>query len=76
MPTDESAALRVKITYTNYRGETSTRIVVPIAKTLRFAVSPWHPEPQWLLDVWDLSKDEPQVRSLAVKDVSRWEPVS
>ncbi|WP_279483440.1 hypothetical protein [Aureimonas sp. SK2] len=43
-------------TYTNWRGETAERRVIPGA--FRFASTEWHPEPQWLLVAFDLDKCE------------------
>lgn len=52
------------ISYTNYRGETSVRRIIP--KSVRFGSTEWHPEPQWLLLAWD---DDKQVdREFALKD--------
>jgi predicted DNA-binding transcriptional regulator YafY len=55
----------VSIVYTNYRGETSVRRIVPEA--VRFGATEWHPEEQWLLDAHDLDKDAQ--RSFALKDI-------
>lgn len=40
--------------YTNHRGERAVRRL--ITERLYFGTSPWHPEPQWLLDAWDCEK--------------------
>lgn len=48
----------VTIRYTNYRGETADRRIVP--RMLRFAATEWHPEPQWLLDAFDIDKGSPR----------------
>lgn len=58
----------VEILYTNYRGETDRRRVVP--KRIWFGETDWHPEPQWLLDAVDLAKDAE--RSFAMKDIAEW----
>lgn len=42
-----------RFSYTNYRGETSDRQVVPIR--VRFGASEWHTE-QWLMYAFDLDK--------------------
>jgi predicted DNA-binding transcriptional regulator YafY len=47
-----------KITYTNHRGETAERNI--ILTGVRFGVSPWHPEPQWLMEAYDLDKMAPR----------------
>jgi predicted DNA-binding transcriptional regulator YafY len=65
---DFDSKLIVTILYTNYRGETAYRRIVP--KGLRFAATEWHPEPQWLLDALDL--DRGAERSFTLKDVREW----
>jgi len=62
---DEKA---VRILYTNYRGETGVRIIIP--EKLFFGSTEWHPEPQWLLEALDVEKGEK--RSFAMKDVRAW----
>lgn len=51
--------------YRNYRGEEGYRRVRPIS--LRFGVSEWHAEPQWLLKAEDLEKGSE--REFAMRDV-------
>jgi predicted DNA-binding transcriptional regulator YafY len=58
----------VVIRYTNYRGETALRRIIP--KAIRFASTQWHPTEQWLLDAFDLDKEAD--RSFAIKDISEW----
>ena len=58
----------VRILYTNYRGETALRSIVP--ERIHFGSTQWHPEPQWLLDALDLDKKEP--RTFAIKDIRTW----
>lgn len=58
----------VRILYTNYRGETALRAIIP--ERLYFGSTEWHPEPQWLLEATDVEKD--QSRSFAMKDVRAW----
>jgi predicted DNA-binding transcriptional regulator YafY len=60
--------LMVEIDYTNWRGERSTRRVVPVR--LRFGANEWHWEPQWLLDAWDTGKGA--ARTLAVAGIHSW----
>lgn len=55
-----------RVTYTNYRGETADRTIVPI--TIWFGHTEWHPEDQWLLKALD--KDKGQVRDFALKDMT------
>ena len=65
---DTSDEKAVKILYTNYRGETALRTIVPAR--LFFGKTDWHPEPQWLLDAFDVEKA--QNRAFAMKDVRAW----
>lgn len=58
----------VLIRYTNYRGETALRRILPL--TVRFASTEWHPERQWLLDAIDVERGVN--RSFAMKDISMW----
>lgn len=54
----------IVITYTNWRGYTSRRRIIPAA--WRFGTSAWHPEPQWLILAHDVDKDAE--REFAFKD--------
>ena len=54
----------IKLTYTNYRGETSERLILP--KGVWFGATKWHPEPQWLLHALDCEKQA--VRDFALSD--------
>lgn len=58
----------VRILYTNYRGETSLRTIIP--EKLWFGSTEWHAESQWLLDAVDVEKG--QSRSFAMKDIRAW----
>ena len=60
---DQSKPLIVR--YTNYRGEVSVRRIRPIR--VYWGSNKWHPEPQWLMDVWD--DDKHAARSMALKDI-------
>jgi hypothetical protein len=60
----------VTILYTNYRGETALRRIIP--KRLWFGGTDWHPESQWLLDAQDVERDVE--RTFALKDVRAWFP--
>jgi hypothetical protein len=62
------AAKVAQILYTNYRNETALRRIVP--EQIRYGATPWHPQPQWLLDAVDLDKNER--RSFALKDIKSW----
>lgn len=63
---------RVRIDYTNYRGERALREIVPIEMV--FGVSAWHPGAQWLLLALDAEKNEH--REFAMKDIHSWTPVA
>jgi predicted DNA-binding transcriptional regulator YafY len=54
----------VRMTYTNYKGETSVRNVVPIR--VDFGTTEWHPEPQWLMSAYD--EDKKAHREFALSD--------
>ncbi|WP_192798927.1 hypothetical protein [Brucella anthropi] len=53
-----------RITYTNYRGETTERTITP--KRIWYGISEWHPEPQWFVTAFDHVKNAD--RDFAVKD--------
>lgn len=61
--------LIVAIRYVNHRGEEAVRRIVPL-KLWYGSEKPWHPEPQWLLDAYDLDKDAS--RTFAMEGVSEW----
>jgi len=58
----------VKILYTNYRGETAIRKIIP--DKIWFGKTDWHPVNQWLLNAFDLDKNAE--RSFALKDIKSW----
>lgn len=45
----------VKMTYTNYRGVTSIREIIPIH--LRWDSTKYHPEPQWIMAAHDVGRN-------------------
>jgi hypothetical protein len=59
----------VTIRYTNYRGETAIRRILPIE--IRFASTEWHPDPQWVMEAYDIEKGVQ--RSFAIKDILQWD---
>lgn len=59
----------VKINYTNYRGETADRIILP--RRMYFGWTEWHPTPQWLLTALDLERDV--IRDFAMSQIHSWE---
>lgn len=58
----------VTIRYTNHRGKTAWRRIVPQA--IRFADTVWHPGFQWVLDAIDVDKNKPRV--FALSGVQQW----
>lgn len=54
--------------YTNYRGVTATRRVIPI--TILFGSSQYHPHPQWLLRAMCMERGA--VRDFALRDITNW----
>jgi hypothetical protein len=60
----------VVVLYTNYRGETALRTIVPIR--IWFGSTDWHREGGWLLDAFDVEKGAE--RSFAMKDIRVWLP--
>lgn len=54
--------------YTNWRGETAERHIIPIR--IWFGSTQWHKEEQWLLNAEDL--DKKQHRDFAIKDIHGW----
>lgn len=60
----------VTIFYTNYRGETGYRNIVP--QKIWFGSTEWHKEEQWLLDAYDVEKAA--IRNFAMKDIGEWKP--
>lgn len=65
--TEAENAEPLAVVYRNWRGETSTRRIVPLAAP-RFGTSEWHKEPQWLLRALDVDKGEE--REFAMNDMA------
>lgn len=61
----------VRILYTNYKGETSWRRIVPY-KGMRFEATEYHTVPQWILHTVDIDKRD--YRSFAMQDIYFWLP--
>lgn len=59
---------KIKILYTNWRGETAIRTIVP--KEIVFSSNKWHTEEQWMLLAFDMEKQAE--RSFACKDIHHW----
>ena len=62
------ASKAVTILYTNYRGESAKRVIVP--HSIWFGCTEWHPEDQWLLEAYDLDKQA--FRSFALRGLEMW----
>lgn len=62
---------KVKINYTNYKGVTKDRIIIP--KEIIFEENEWHNEKQWILVAFDIEKDD--YRNFALKDIHSWLPI-
>lgn len=58
------------IDYTNWRGERSTRRVVPMR--LEWENNEWHPETQWIMHALDIGKRE--VRGFALAGIHSMKP--
>ena len=58
----------VKILYTNWKGETRYRTIIPIS--IEFKSTNWHKEEQWILNAIDVDKNAE--RGFAVKDIKEW----
>ncbi len=58
----------VYILYTNHRGETSIRKVLPLE--IAFTTTEWHPNEQWLLRAYDLERKAE--RRYALQNIRAW----
>jgi predicted DNA-binding transcriptional regulator YafY len=61
-------AKTVSIKYTNWRGETSIRSIVPLK--IWFGSTEWHKDNQWLLKAFDIDKDAE--RDFTLSDIQNW----
>ena len=59
----------VTIEYSNWRGDRGPRRIVPTGQII-FGSNEWHPQKQWLMEAYDLDKDE--IRFFAMADVHSW----
>ena len=62
---DNKEKKAVKILYTNRKGETSYRNIIP--KNIEFKSTQWHKDEQWILNAFDIDKRED--RGFAIKDI-------
>lgn len=58
----------VKILYTNWKGVTKVRTIIP--KKIIFSSNKWHKEEQYLLEAFDVEKQD--IRTFACKDIKSW----
>ncbi|MGM9923873.1 MAG: hypothetical protein ACI35R_06450 [Bacillus sp. (in: firmicutes)] len=66
---DIESAEKIRFDYVNWKGVKSSRKVV--VTSFLYGITEYHPEPQWLLDAYDLEKEEHRV--FAMKDMSNVE---
>lgn len=59
---------QIKILYTNWKGVTKYRKIIP--KSISYKSTPWHKEEQWILEAFDLDKND--IRNFAIKDIKEW----
>lgn len=58
----------IKVEYVNWRKECTVRAIVPIK--IYWGKTQWHPEEQWLLQVWDVNRGA--YREYALRDIKAW----
>lgn len=59
----------INVVYTNWKGETARRTIIPIA--IHWGSTEWHSHEQWLLKVWDVEREA--YRDYALKDIKEWQ---
>ena len=59
---------KVKILYTNWKGETKYRNIIP--KSIEFKSTEWHKQEQWIMNALDVDKNAD--RAFAIKDIKEW----
>ena len=62
---------KIIILYTNWKGETKYRNIIPIS--IEFKSTEWHKEQQWILNAIDIDKNAK--RSFAIKDIKEWKTI-
>lgn len=72
IPIEATRARIVEIDYTNYRGERSTRLIIP--GRMHFGATEYHENPQWLLDAVDVQRSVN--RTFALGDIHAWKAAS
>lgn len=64
----------LRFTYRNWRGEVAERRVEP--RFIWFGATEYHPEPQWLLNAYDLDRPGYQERDFAMRDMENIKTVA
>ncbi len=59
----------IKILYTNWKGKTCIRYILPIK--LWYGSTKWHKQESWLLQAMDLEKNAK--RDFVMKDILKWD---
>lgn len=57
------------IKYTNWKNQTSKRKIVPIR--IFWGFTEYHPDQQWMLEAFDVSKQE--IRTFSMKNIHKWD---
>jgi hypothetical protein len=58
----------IKVRYTNYRGETAVRTIVPMS--FYFGSTEYHKEEQWLVKLWDVERAAERI--YALREITEW----
>ncbi len=66
--TSAMSAHPIKVRYTNYRGETAVRTIVPIS--FYFGSTEYHKDEQWLVKLWDVERGAERI--YALKEITEW----
>ena len=59
----------VQFMYTNHRGETRRRRVIP--RSIEYTGTDWYPRAQWIL--WAMDIDKAAQRGFALTQISEWQ---
>lgn len=68
----DPAMPRAVVDYTNHAGKRRERTIAPIPGSLRHGVTPYHPDPTFLFDAWDVEQDPPAFRTFALAGIHAW----
>ncbi len=68
-PSEAKIDRQTVIEYKNHRGVTSIRTILP--ESIFWGSSEWHPQPQWLLNAYDV--DKKAYRWFAMRDIKGWD---